>query len=76
MNVKRLHLFQVYVVYEGQEHRFHMQRRDEGDFYITDPQKVPQPFLALEKDLSYAIFEQSKNNSDSLGDQTAGSGNG
>lgn len=57
MNVKKLHLFQVYVNFEGRRHRFHMQRQGEGDFYITDPQKVPKGCRHLEKLLNAAIFE-------------------
>jgi len=41
MSIQRLHLFQVYVVHEGKKVRFHMQRKGEGEFYVTDPDKVP-----------------------------------
>jgi len=56
MNVIRLQLFQVYVEYEGKKHRFHMQRRDNGDFYITDPDKVPPPYRELGPQLNDAIL--------------------
>lgn len=56
MNVNRLQLFQVYVEFEGKKHRFHMQRRDNGDFYITDPDKVPPPYRELEPQLYDAIL--------------------
>lgn len=56
MNVNRLQLFQVYVEFEGKKHRFHMQLRDNGDFYITDPDKVPVPYRELESHLNDAIL--------------------
>jgi hypothetical protein len=56
MNVNRLQLFQVYVDFEGKKHRFHMQRRDKGDFYITDPDKVPGPYRELGPQLNDAIL--------------------
>jgi hypothetical protein len=56
MNVNRLQLFQVYVQYEGKKHRFHMQRRDKGDFYITDIDKVPLPYRELGPELNVAIL--------------------
>jgi hypothetical protein len=60
MHVKKLQLFQVYMTYEGRQHRFHMQRQGQADFYMTDPHKVPEPFRHLEKALSEAIFEQAR----------------
>jgi hypothetical protein len=33
-----------------------MQRKGDGDFYITDPDKVPQPYKQLEEELNAAIF--------------------
>lgn len=56
MNVNRLQLFQVYVRYENKKHRFHMQRRDKGDFYITDMDKVPPPYRELGPELNAAIL--------------------
>lgn len=56
MNTNRLQLFQVYLNFEGKTHRFHMQRKDQGDFYITDIDKVPQPYRELEPQLIAAIM--------------------
>lgn len=56
MNAKRLQLFQVYVDFEGKKTRFHMQRKGEADFYITDKDKVPAPYLPLEPQLNSAIL--------------------
>ena len=60
MNVNRLQLFQVYVNFEGKKQRFHMQRKDKGDFYITDMDKVPASFRQLEADLNSAILAYGK----------------
>jgi len=56
MNMQRLQLFQVYVEFEGKKRRFHMQRKGEGDFYITDPDKVPEPFQNLAPEFNTAIL--------------------
>lgn len=56
MNVQRLQLFQVYVLHEGKKVRFHMQRKGEGEFYITDPDKVPEPYKGLQAALNEAIL--------------------
>lgn len=60
VNALRLHLFQVYVIYEGKKVRCHMQRRNDHEFYITDPDKVPGPFKGLQTELSEAIFDYGK----------------
>ncbi len=60
MNVKRLQLFQVYVLHEGKKLRFHLQRKGDGDFYITDKDHCPEPNRALEPEFSAAIFEYGK----------------
>jgi len=57
MNIAKLQLFQVYIQYEGKKTRFHMQRRNEGNFYITDKQACPEVFLSLESTLSDAILK-------------------
>lgn len=57
MNAQRLQLFQVYVLYEGKKVRFHMQRKGEGDFYITDIDHCPEPYRNLESPLNAAILE-------------------
>jgi len=57
MNAVRLQLFLLYVPFEGKKQRFHMQRRGEGDFYITDPDKVPPPYKHMEAQLNKAIFD-------------------
>ena len=56
MNANRLQLFQVYVDFEGKKMRFHMQRKGEGDFCITDKDKVPAPYLPLEAQLNAAVL--------------------
>jgi len=56
MNTQRLVLFQVYVEFEGKKRRFHMQRRGEGDFYITDPDKVPELYRHLARELNATIL--------------------
>jgi|GEM_PF-6861669 len=60
MHIKRLHAFQVYALDEGIKKRFHLQLDTNREFRITDPQSTPAAILPLEKDLSYAIFEQAK----------------
>lgn len=57
MNVQRLQLFQVYVLYEGKKIRFHMQRKDGGHFYITDIDHCPEPYRPLEEQLGAAILD-------------------
>jgi hypothetical protein len=60
MNANRLQLFQVYVQFEGTKRRFHMQRKDKGDFHITDIDKVPPPYRELESELNAAIKDYGK----------------
>lgn len=56
MNRRRIQLFQVYVNYEGQQKRFHMQINDStGDFYITDKIKCPELYHKCERVFSDAI---------------------
>lgn len=55
MNIKRLQLFQVYVMHEGDKVRFHMQADDNGDFKITDQQSCPAIYHKTEEQLSNAI---------------------
>jgi len=55
MNVKRLQLFQVYVVYGGKKLRFHMQVNAENDFHITDKDKCPAEVIKAEAMLNNAI---------------------
>ncbi|HZY38211.1 MAG TPA: hypothetical protein VFE53_16255 [Mucilaginibacter sp.] len=57
MNVQRLQLFQVYVLHDGKKARFHVQRKGEGDFYITDIDHCPEPYRALEQTLSAAVLD-------------------
>jgi hypothetical protein len=56
MNVNKLQLFQVYIQFDGRKVRFHMQRKGDEGFYITDPDKVPEQYRHLEKELNAAIF--------------------
>lgn len=58
MHTKKLQAFQVYVPDGGTKKRFHLQIDPNNEFRITDPQSAPTGILSLEKDLSYAIFEQ------------------
>jgi hypothetical protein len=60
MNVKRLQLFQVYVLHEGQKVRFHMKINDEGVFRIAIPETCPTPYQKLEPLLSAAILEHAE----------------
>ncbi|RYY34465.1 MAG: hypothetical protein EOP46_13355 [Sphingobacteriaceae bacterium] len=56
MNRRRAQLFQVYVMHEGQQKRFHMQINEEsGDFHITDINHCPEMYHKSEKVLSDAI---------------------
>ena len=57
MNIAKLQLFQVYALYEGKKIRFHMQRSNKGDFYITDKQACPEVYHSLEGTLSDAILK-------------------
>lgn len=57
MNTQRLQLFQVYVLHDGKNARFHMQRKGEGDFYITDIDHCPEPYRGLELPLNAAILK-------------------
>lgn len=56
MNILKLQLFQIYTVFEGSRHRFHMQITDEGVFKITDPVKCPEPYRTYEAALSDTIL--------------------
>jgi hypothetical protein len=60
MHTKKLQAFQVYVLDGGIRKRFHLQIDPNNEFRITDPQSAPDGILPLEKDLSYAIFEQAR----------------
>jgi len=62
MHTIKLQLFQVYVMHEGQKKRFHMQRNEEGKFYITDKQACPEIYHHLENTLSDAILELGETN--------------
>ena len=55
MHVREAKAFQVYVVYEGKRQRFHMQRNDEGEFYITNKDHCPAVYHKAEELLSKAI---------------------
>jgi len=55
MNVKKLQLFQVYVIYEGKKLRFHMQVDDKGNFHITDKDHCPAELHKAEPMLNDAI---------------------
>jgi hypothetical protein len=56
MNRRRLQLFQVYVTYEGDQWRFHMQVDDAtGTFHITDANQCPTQYHKSEKVFSDAI---------------------
>lgn len=57
MNVKKLQLFQVYVMYENKKKRFHMQVNEQGTFRITDLPSCPETFHPLEQKLSTAILK-------------------
>jgi hypothetical protein len=56
MNRRRIQLFQVYVMHDNQQARFHMQlNEDTGDFYITDKGQCPEIYLKAEEILGNAI---------------------
>jgi hypothetical protein len=57
MHTIKVQLFQVYVKHEGRKVRFHMQRNDEGEFYITDKQTCPEIYHHLETTFSDAILK-------------------
>jgi hypothetical protein len=57
MHTIKLQLFQVYAQHEGKKVRFHMQRNEEGKFYITDMQACPEIYRNLENTLSEAIIK-------------------
>ncbi len=57
MNVKKLQLFQVYVMYENNKKRFHMQVNEQGTFRITDLASCPETIHPLEQKLSMAILK-------------------
>jgi len=56
----KLYGFQVYAIYEQKKIRFHMQLKESGTFYITDPQACPAAVVALESELSQAIIAYGK----------------
>lgn len=56
LSTKALQAFQVYVKHDSKPLRFHMQLKDES-FYITDPTSCPKEYLAIEQQLSDAIFK-------------------
>jgi len=56
MNVKEPQLYQVYVNYDGQQYRFHMQINDSGAFKITDERNCPHSYKELTPELNAAIF--------------------
>jgi acid phosphatase class B len=60
LSAKELKAFQVYVQQDGRQLRFHMQRGDEV-FYITDRSICPAEYVALEAELSAAIFKSQDN---------------
>ncbi len=49
MHVREVRLFQVYVVYEGKRQRFHMQRDEEEEFYITNKNHCPVEYHKAEE---------------------------
>ncbi|MES2275429.1 MAG: hypothetical protein V4592_05375 [Bacteroidota bacterium] len=55
MNRVRLQLYQVYVLHEGKERRFHMQAGDDGIFRIMGEDACPKAYLHLESTFSDAI---------------------
>ena len=56
MNRRRIQLFQVYVMHEGQQHRFHMQIDEEtGDFHFTNKSACPEKYHYAEQQFSHAI---------------------
>jgi hypothetical protein len=55
VNVREKQLYQVYTQFENKEYRFHMQANDGKNFQITDKNRCPEKYLALESQLSEAI---------------------
>jgi len=55
MHVREAKAFQVYVMNDGVKRRFHMQRNDEGEFYITNKDHCPTQYHKAEELLSKAI---------------------
>jgi len=55
MHVREAKAFQVYVMYDDVKRRFHMQRNDEGEFYITNHDHCPSVYHKAEELLSKAI---------------------
>jgi hypothetical protein len=56
VNALKLEVFQVYAMYNEKRTRFHMQIRDSGKFEITDKDRCPAEFKALESELSELIL--------------------
>ncbi len=56
INAYKLQLFQVYTMIKEQNVRFHMQINEEGAFEITDKERLPAAYLALEPQLANAII--------------------
>jgi hypothetical protein len=56
LSSKSIRAFQVYVLHEGKQLRFHMQTNSEGTFYITDPDHCPKVYFDLEVALGEAIY--------------------
>ncbi|RYG21155.1 MAG: hypothetical protein EOO07_03345 [Chitinophagaceae bacterium] len=56
MNRRKIQLFQVYVMYDNRQARFHMQLNEEtGEFYITDKVHCPEIYHKSEKIFSDAV---------------------
>jgi hypothetical protein len=60
MHTIKLQLFQVYVLFEGKKTRFHMQRKDSGEFYLCDKASCPEIYQKLEPELNQAILSYGK----------------
>jgi len=58
MNVKKVQLFQVYVMHDGKKHRFHVQVNDQGAFEITDPNACPEPCRGMSYEFSDVILKR------------------
>ncbi len=56
MNIRIRELYQVYATHGEKKLRFHMQLNKEGVFRITDKNRIPASFTALEQELSDAIL--------------------
>jgi hypothetical protein len=56
VNIREKQLYQVYTQLGGKEYRFHMQGKDGKNFQITDKNRCPKEYLALESQLSDAIL--------------------